>query len=63
MWEQVLHHTDVWGLLEILDPGVAGVVAGLSAGCRRLCKVQEGGRVQGLQRVSQHFTDLRLGSE
>ena len=51
MWEQVLHHTDVWGLLETLDPGVAGVVAGYvqcaggRARCRRL------GSVQGLQGV------------
>ena len=57
MWEQVLHHTDVWGLLEILDPGVA---AGGSAGCRRLCRVQEAGQGAGLAGgLSQHFTDLR----
>ena len=60
MWEQVLHYTDVWGLLEILDPGDAGVVAGGCAGCRRLCRVQEAGQGAGLAGgLSRHFTDLR----
>ena len=57
MWEQVLHYTDVWGLLEILDPGVA---AGGCAGSRRLCRMQEAGQGAGLAGgLSRHFTDLR----
>ena len=60
MWEQVLRYTDVWGLLEILDPGDAGVAAGGCAGCRRLCRVQEAGQGAGpVGSLSRHITDMR----
>ena len=48
MWEQVLRYTDVWGLLEILDPGDAGVAAGGCAGCRVQEAVQGAGPAGGL---------------